>query len=149
VFGWFGRKKIGSADANAKLQWAQDTAYAVVMTQVDLAGAADDGPGHDRLATAYAFGYIFGFADALIQRAGAKDDVEIMAQLTLVFTRLFGVDKGSKIFGASLRRQTDPQFGAGRSAGGSEAVDWLSSGGKNAPTRLTFYLSDSSSPGGG
>lgn len=147
MFG-FGRKKTGSSGPNAKLKWAQDAAYTVVMTQIDLGGAADDGSNRNRLATAYAVGYIFGFADALIQRAGVSDDVEVMAQLTLVFARLFGVDQGSKIFRASLGRQTDPEFAAGRTAGGSEAIDWLSSGGNTVPVWLSFYLTDSPISGG-
>jgi len=105
--------------------------------------ASNGGTNQGRLPTPYAFGYIFGFADALIQRSGITDDVQIMAALTVVHTEMFGTTQGARIFGASILRQTDPQFAAGRTDGGTEALKWLSSGGKWVPSGLTFYLTDS------
>lgn len=134
----FGRKKEN--DASDKVKGAQDIVYGMLMAQIDMGHAADGGANQRRLATAYAFGYIFGFADAMIQGAGIQDDLEIMAQLTVAFTRLFGVTQGSKIFGACLGRQSDPQFAPGRRAGGTEAIQWLSSGGERIPTGLSLYL---------
>jgi len=139
LFG-FGQNKKRTEE---KIQWAQDAAYKVLMAQADQAGASEQGTSQKRLVTNYAFGYIFGFAGALMQRAGVTDDVKIMAQLMLVYTSLFGIDKGSKIFGACLRRQSEPDFASGRKVGGSEALKWLSSGGKWVPSGLMFYLMDS------
>jgi hypothetical protein len=60
-----------------------------------------------------------------------------------VYTTLFGIDKGSKIFDACLRQQTDPEFAAGRKDGATEAVKWLSSDLRWVPAGLTWYLMDS------
>jgi len=99
------------------------------------------GANQRRLATPYAFGYIFGFADAMAQRAGARRDTAILAFITVVFIEMFGREQGTKVFALCLTRQNDPEFAAGRRAGGSELIAWLSSpGGKEVPLGLTEYL---------
>ena len=138
MFGLFGSKE--RKQAQEKLQWAQDASHELLMTPMELGGAESDSAKQKRLATPYGFGYIFGFSDALIQRAGVTDDGEIMAALTIVHTRLFGDTQGPKIFGSSLNRQAEPQFIEGRKAGGTEAMQWLSEGGKHAPIGLAGYL---------
>jgi hypothetical protein len=61
-----------------------------------------------------------------------------MAQLTLLYVRIFGVDHGSKIFRAALDLQTENDFAAARAVGANEALKFL--GDKSAPLGLTDYL---------
>jgi hypothetical protein len=137
----FSRNKDRAAE---NLQWAQDAAYTVLAAQIALGAARDGGTNQKRLATPYAVGYVFGFADALLRQAVHTDDVQ-MAALTFVHTRLFGVTQGSKIFGASLRQQInphriDPHFDAGCTDGGSEAIAFIAGNAKSVPTGLADYL---------
>lgn len=139
MFGLFGTRE--DKQLREKITWAQDASHEILMTQMELGGASSDPDSRRRLATPYGFGYVFGFADALIQRAGLTDDGKIMAELAIAHMRLFGTEQGPKIFSASLDRQADPQFLEGRRTGGAEASQWLSSGGKEIPSGLSDYLS--------
>jgi hypothetical protein len=130
--------KSKTKQGDAKVQTAQDIAYGLLMTQLDLGGALDDHAAKQRLFTAHGCGYIFGFADALFQRAGVTEEVAAMAQLTLLYVRIFGVDHGSKIFRAALDLQTENDFAAARAVGANEALKFL--GDKSAPLGLTDYL---------
>ena len=139
MFGLFGTRE--DKQLREKITWAQDASLEILMTQMELGGASSDRDSQRRLATPYGFGYVFGFADALIQRAGVGDDARMIAELATAHIRLFGTEQGPKIFSACLSRQSDPQFLEGRRTGGVEASQWLSSGGKDIPSGLSDYLS--------
>jgi hypothetical protein len=123
-----------------RIQQALDVAYGQLTQQIDLGDGEQSGTSRKRLATPFALGYIFGFADTLIQRAGVTDEGQVMAQLLLVYARLFGVEQGSTIFASCLQRQTDSQFAAGRATGGSEVIAWIASRGGKTPFGLADYL---------
>jgi hypothetical protein len=90
------------AKADAKAQWAQDAAYELLMPQLDLGSAFHDDAAKQRLLTPHGCGYVFGFADALLQRAGVTDELAAMAALVATYVRIFGNGQGPKIFRASL-----------------------------------------------
>lgn len=125
---------------DAKAQTAQDVACGLLMTQLHMAGALEDQAAKQRVLTPHGIGYIFGFADALLQRAGVLDEVAAMAELTLVYVSIFGVDQGSKIFRAALDLQGESDFAAARKAGAAEALRFLAD--KSAPLGLADYLND-------
>ena len=62
----------------------------------------------------FGFGYLFGFADQFLRVAGLTDEVQVMAQLTLILNRVFGKEQGPKIFGKCLRKQNDSEFRAAK-----------------------------------
>jgi hypothetical protein len=121
-----------------KVRAAHDTACGLLMTQLHMGGVFDDQAAGERLITPQACGYMFGFADAMLQRAGVTDELAAMAELAVVYVHIFGVERGSKIFRASLDIQTDNEFAAGRALGAKEALEFLAD--KSAPLGLTDYL---------
>jgi hypothetical protein len=133
-------KSNSERKADAKIQWAQDAAYNVIMTQLDLGGAFTDQAAQQRLLTPRGCGYIFGFADALLLRAGVIDDVAAMAALLATYVGIFAKEQGPKIFHRSLDIQTQADFVAGRKMGGNEAMQWLAAPDKSAPMGLADYL---------
>ena len=136
--------KQSQADA---IQWAQDAAHSMIVTQLSLGGVLDeDAEAVKRVVSAFGFGYIFGFADQLLQRAGVTDEVQTLTQLAIVLTRLFGKDRGPKIFGKCLRQQDDPEFRAARLLGAQEVRTWLEHPDKAAPMGLAQYLNGKSAP---
>lgn len=93
------------------------------MTQLSFGGLLeDDDAAVKGMVSAFGFGYVFGFADQLLQIARATDEVEAMAQLTLIFARLFGEEEDAKIFGKCLRSQNDAEFRAARLLGAQEVL---------------------------
>jgi hypothetical protein len=124
--------------AEDKVQLAHEIAQNLIVTQLDLGSAFDDEARRKKLATPYGLGYIFGFADALLQRAGLTDETTALAELTLIYVRIFGKEQGPKVLRASLDLQTDKDFGAGRRTGGGEVYKWLSD--KSVPLGLADYL---------
>ena len=138
MFKFFGIKAKPNADAKA--QTAHEIAYGLLLTQLDLGGAFDDEAAKQRLLAPRGCGYIFGFADALLQRAGVTDEVAAMAALVVTYVRIFGKEQGPKIFRAALDLQTDADFAAGRAQGDNDALRFLAD---NAPPLgLTDYLND-------
>lgn len=136
MFNLFRRKP---EQRDIKVQTAHDAACSILTTQITLGSALHDKSAKERLLTAWGIGYIFGFADALLQRAGVIDEVAAMAELTLVYVKIFGVDQGSKIFRAALDLQGESDFAAGRKTGAAEALCFLAE--KSAtPLGLTDYL---------
>jgi hypothetical protein len=125
---------------DAKVQWAQDAAYSLLTLQLKLGGALDDSAAKQRLFPPHGSGYVFGFADALLQRAGLTDEVATMAALVVTYVRIFGKDQGPKIFRAALDLQSDTNFTAGRIAGANEALQWLAAPEKSAAMGLADYL---------
>jgi hypothetical protein len=124
---------------NSKAQAAQDLAHDMLMTQLNLFGGLSDQQ-RQRLVTPVAIGCVFGFTDAMLQRAGVTDETEAMAHITMVFVRMFGAEHGGQLFGLCLNLQTDSDFGAGRTMGANDALGWLDSRGDKVPLRLSEYL---------
>jgi hypothetical protein len=92
---------------------------------IDLGSAWPGGPNRGRLAKPFARGYIFGFSDACIQRFGVLDELESLALITVVHTKIFGHKIDSLLVGDALRDQHDAEFGRGRTAGAEDLFRWL------------------------
>ena len=124
MFGWFKKKVDPKAEENEQL--ALDASYNMLMTQLELGNVTDNADAMKRVLTPFAMGYIFGFADATLQKAGIANDAHGMACLAITHMRLFGDDKGSRLFGHSLKIQADTKFIEGRNLGGKELYRWVS-----------------------
>jgi hypothetical protein len=126
-----------------KIQGIQDTACNVIMTQFAIAGTSTNAEGRARARAPYVCGYIFGSVDSLLQLVRVtEDDVKAMAAMTIVHIRLFGQERGSKIFGESLSLQEHPEFARGRMRGGQEVRRWLADPNPKGfvPMSLARYL---------
>jgi hypothetical protein len=109
-------------DARSK---AVNVSATILCECIDLGFAEADGPNRGRLAKPFARGYIFGFADACIQRFGVHDELESLAFITVVHAKLFGHKIGSSLVGDALRDQRNAEFGRGRTAGAEDLFRWL------------------------
>ena len=131
MFG-FGKKNQEKSDATI------ETAVNLLQIQIDLGDTEDNHEFTTRLADLYSRGYIFGLCDALLQSAGIKDEVESMAMLAVIHTKLFGTEIGGKIVGQSFQDQGDSLFGKGLMTGGQELVEFFKN---NTPAMgLASYL---------
>jgi hypothetical protein len=136
----FGATRDASAlpnfDARSK---AVNVSATILRECIDLGFAGPDGPNRKRLAKPFARGYIFGFADACIQRFGVHDELESLAFITVVHAKLFGHKIGSLLVGDALRDQRNAEFGRGRTAGAEDLLRWLDDR-SNTPLLLTRFL---------
>jgi hypothetical protein len=75
----------------------------------------------DRARDDFSIGYVLGFTDSALQRAGIGTDVSGMAAATIIFLEVFG-DEGASFFGKAIRLQNqgDPQLLRGITAGGND-----------------------------
>jgi hypothetical protein len=122
----FGATRDASAlpnfDARSK---AVNVSATILRECIDLGFAGPGGPIRGRLAKPFARGYIFGFADACIQRFGVLDELESLAFITVVHAKLFGHKIGSLLVGDALRDERNAEFGRGRTAGAEDLLRWL------------------------
>jgi len=123
-------------DARSK---AVNVSATILRECIDLGFAGVDGPIRGRLAKPFARGYIFGFADAWIQRFGVLDELESLAFITVVHAKLFGHKIGSLLVGDALRDERNAEFGRGRTAGAEDLLRWLDDR-SNTPLLLTRFL---------
>ncbi len=123
-------------DARSK---AGTVSATILRERIDLGFAGPGGPNRGRLAKPFARGYIFGFADACIQRFGVLDELESLAFITVVHAKLFGHKIGSSLVGDALRDQRNAEFGRGRTAGAEDLLRWLEDR-SNTPLLLTRFL---------
>jgi hypothetical protein len=123
-------------DARSK---AVDLSATIVRECIDLGFAGPGGPNRGRVAKPFARGYIFGFADACIQRFGVLDELESLAFITVVHTKLFGHKIGSSLIGDALRDERSAEFGRGRTAGAEDLFRWLDDR-SHTPLLLTRFL---------
>ena len=112
---------------------------------IDLGSAWPGGPNRGRLAKPFARGYIFGFSDACIQRFGVLDELESLALITVVHTKIFGHKIDSLLVGDALRDQHNAEFGRGRTAGAEDLLRWLDDR-CYTPLALTDYLDADDAP---
>jgi hypothetical protein len=123
-------------DARSK---AVNVSATILRECIDLGLAGPSGPNRVRLAKPFARGYIFGFADACIQRFGVLDELESLAFITVVHAKLFGHKIGSSLVGDALRDQRNAEFGRGRTAGAEDLFRWLDDR-SHTPLLLTRFL---------
>jgi len=129
-------------DARSK---AVNVSATILRECIDLGFAGPGGPNRGRLAKPFARGYIFGFADACIQRFGVLDELESLAFITVVHAKLFGHKMGSLLVGDALRDQRNPEFRRGRTAGAEDLICWLDDR-SYTPPLLTDYLYEDDTP---
>jgi hypothetical protein len=123
-------------DARSK---AVNVSATILRECFDLGFAGPGGPNGGRLAKPFARGYIFGFADACIQRFGVHDELESLAFITVVHAKLFGHKIGSSLVGDALRDERNAEFGRGRTAGAEDLLRWLDDR-SHTPLLLTRFL---------
>src|SRR5882757_3824225 len=123
-------------DARSK---AVNVSATILRKCIDHGFAGPGGPDRGRLAKPFARGYIFGFADACIQRFGVLDELESLAFITVVHAKLFGHKIGSSLVGDALRDQRNAEFGRGRAAGAEDFLHWVNDR-SYTPLSLTDYL---------
>jgi hypothetical protein len=123
-------------DARSK---AVNVSATILRECIDLGLAGANGPNRGRLAKPFARGYIFGFADACIQRFGVLDELESLTFITVVHAKLFGHKVGSSLVGDALRDERNAEFGRGRTAGAEDLFRWLDDR-SHTPLLLTRFL---------
>jgi hypothetical protein len=106
---------------------------------IDRGFAGADGPNRGRLAKPFARGYMFGLSDACIQRLGVVDELECLALITLIHTRIFGHKIGSVLVGDALRDERNAEFGRGRTAGARDLFRLLEDR-SHSPLLLARFL---------
>lgn len=112
---------------------------------IDRGSAGSDGPNRGRLATLFARGYLFGFSECCIQRFGVFDEIESLAHITVVHTKMFGGQIGWLLVQDALRNQGHTEFGRGQAAGGEDFLRWLNER-SCTPRSLTDYLLEEEAP---
>jgi hypothetical protein len=118
---------------------AVEISATILRECIDLGFAGPDGANRKRLAKPFARGYLFGFADACIQRFGVLDELESLALITVVHVGIFGQKIGSLLVGDALRDQHNAEFRRGQIAGGEDLLRWLNDR-SCTPLLLTRFL---------
>jgi hypothetical protein len=106
---------------------------------LDLAAFASNQSIQLRLFEAFGLGYMFGFSDVQLQHAEIVADADILSDLTIIHTKIFGISNGRKLIAKSLELQRDPEFEAGRTIGGNESLRSIADP-RFVPDALRSYL---------
>ncbi|MBX3672685.1 MAG: hypothetical protein KF776_06895 [Burkholderiales bacterium] len=126
------RKRIvGLSDSLKKVRLI--VRAAVVMADSSLNAIMND---------TFSRGYVFGCHDAALQDNGISDMQRCMAEASLSYSTLWGIDDGPRILQETLALQSDPEFQRGMKAGGEDTLASLE-GGKVDCYALTPYLQKS------
>jgi hypothetical protein len=137
--------KLPNFDPGSK---AVEISATMLRQVIDRGSAGPDGTNQGRLVTLFARGYLFGFSESCIQRFGVFDELEALALITVVHTKLFGGPVGWLLVQDALREQGHAEFHRGQTAGANDFLRWVNDR-SNAPRVLTDYLlegDDISSP---
>jgi hypothetical protein len=118
---------------------AAEISATVLREVIDLGFAGPDGPNPGRLATLFGRGYLFGFSESCIQRFGVFGEIESLALITVVHTKIFGGQIGWLLVQDALREQGQAEFDRGQTAGAKDFFRWLSDR-STTPLVLTDYL---------
>ena len=111
----------------------------VVLVQMTLAGA---NPGSHR-SDDFTIGYVFGFADAVMQLKDIEaDSTMALVALARSYRKVYG-DYGNVICGYVLKRQEQPEVARGIRAGGHDCIAYHRSSGQHAPLSLARALGHS------
>jgi hypothetical protein len=138
--------RLPNFDAGSK---AVEISATILREVIDRGSAGPDGTNRGCLATLFARGYLFGFSESCIQRFGIFDEIESLALITVVHTKMFGGQVGWLFVQDALRGQGQAEFDRGQTAGADDFLRWLKDR-SNTPQSLTEYLlegDDMSSPG--
>jgi hypothetical protein len=114
-----------------------DRCAGLLRVQVDSPEAVER---RRQLHTPFAYGYIFGFADAVFIKEGVTADRERHGDIASLFESLFGPNAGSLAIDQCIASMQEEAFVRGRLLGGQEVFDLAKSRGEQIPTGLTKYL---------
>jgi hypothetical protein len=118
---------------------AAELSATMLCEAIDRGSVGSDGPNRVRLATLFARGYLFGFSESCIQRFGVFGEIESLALITVVHTKIFGGQIGWLLVQDALREQGHAEFDCGQTAGAKDFFRWLSDR-STTPLVLTDYL---------
>ncbi len=131
VFGFFGR---------SKKERLIDECRELLRYQIE---AMETDESRSRLHSPFAYGYIFGFADAFFMKERVAD-ADRLGNILALFESLFGPKAGvmaSEWCLAAMHDQ-DKTFITARVLGGEEIFQLINSRGEKIPTGLGKYLLD-------
>ena len=120
---------------------AAELSALMLREAIDRGSAGSDGPNRGRLATFFARGYLFGFSESCFQAFGVFGEVESLALVTVVHTKMFGGQVGWLLVQDALRMQGQAEFDRGQAAGADDFRRWLSDS-SNTPRSLINHLLD-------
>jgi hypothetical protein len=118
---------------------AVDISATILGKCIDLGSGGPNGANQRRLFNPFARGYLFGFSDACIQRLAVLDELQSLALVTLIHSKIFGHEIGSLLVGSALRDQSNAEFARGRTVGTRDLFRWLDER-SYTPRALTDYL---------
>jgi hypothetical protein len=124
---------------------AVEISATILCEVIDRGSAGLHGPNRARLATLFARGYLFGFSESCIQRFGVFDEIECLAHITVLHTKVFGGQIGWLLVQDALRDQSHAEFGRGQTAGADDVLRWLNER-SDTPRSLTDYLLEEEAP---
>jgi hypothetical protein len=122
-----------------------DGASTLLGVQALLAGVDHEGETPPKAVDDFSLGYVFGFVDSMLQRAGFhQDDPSSFVAVTIVFENIFGSEVGSEYFWSCAKRQgpQHPEVFRGACTGGQEAWDFLTHGAARSPMGWTSHVLD-------
>src|SRR6266436_7207049 len=118
---------------------AVEVSTTMLREVIDRGSVGPDGPNRGRLATLFARGYLFGFSESCIELFGVFGEIESLALITVVHTKIFGGQIGWLLVQDALREQGQAEFDRGQTAGAKDFYRWLN-GRSTTPLVLTNYL---------
>jgi hypothetical protein len=135
MFGWLRDPKKGRLLKHIAII---DRCEGLLRFQLDSPEAVEH---PQQLHTLFAYGYIFGFADAVFIKEGVTVDNERLGDIQALFESLFGAKAGSMAMDQCIASISEEMFVRGRLIGGQEIFDLTKSRGEQIPSGLTEYLS--------
>jgi hypothetical protein len=132
MFDLFGTKKTRLIKSAALVRKCED----LLNLQIESLYGIDCG---SRLHTLFAYGYIFGFADAVFIKERVSGAADRLGHIGALFYSLFGNGAGPKIFDQCMASSQQEEFVRGRLLGGQEIFDSFKS---QVPSGLRTYLLD-------
>jgi hypothetical protein len=130
AMGWFSKKKLAKVAKGAESAESAighrtvEIAEGILSFQLGLI-ADEFGRLPASVTDDFSLGYVVGFLDALMQRAGVQDEGVSFAMLSILMMKLFGEDTGADLSGRFLNGQHLPETQRGLMAGGSDSLAWL------------------------
>lgn len=118
---------------------AADLSVSLLSEAIERGSAGNDGPNRGRLATLFVRGYLFGFSESCIQRFGVFGEIEPLAFITVVHTKMFGGQIGWLLVQDALRELGQAEFDRGQTAGAEDFLRWMNER-SHIPRSLTDYL---------
>jgi hypothetical protein len=112
------------------------------MTQLSLGGVLDDDENAvSQLVSDFGFGYVFGFVRTIMTGVGIDDEPQALApHFEHVFGRLFGAERGSKIFATCIDLSEDSEYRAACLLGAAEVHEWFAEPEQKLPRGLATYF---------